>query len=80
MELKSSNVTAAAEATSISSVFLDECLHMFFVRFIPTFPILHPATFVFKDCTQQLLLNAIAIGSLYLGPKDAVAKVRKYWL
>jgi len=69
-------MTAAVEATSITSVFLDECLHMFFVRFIPTFPILHRATFVFRDCTHPLLLNAMAIGSLYCGPKDSVAKVR----
>jgi hypothetical protein len=68
-------VTAAIEATSITSVFLDECLHMFFVRFIPTFPVLHRATFVFRECTQPLLLNAMAIGSLYLGPKDSIAKV-----
>jgi hypothetical protein len=72
--LQSSSVTAAIKATSITSVFLDECLHMFFVRFIPTFPILHRATFVFRDCTHALLLNAMALGSLYLGPKDSVAK------
>jgi hypothetical protein len=48
---------------------------MFFVRFIPTFPILHRATFVFRECTHPLLLNAMALGSLYLGPKDSVAKV-----
>jgi hypothetical protein len=48
---------------------------MFFVRFIPTFPILHRATFVFRDCTHPLLLNAMAIGSLYCGPKDSTAKV-----
>ncbi|PTU23477.1 hypothetical protein P175DRAFT_0508154 [Aspergillus ochraceoroseus IBT 24754] len=70
----SSSVTAAIKATSITSVFLDECLHMFFVRFIPTFPILHRATFVFRDCTHPLLLNAMALGSLYLGPRDSVAK------
>ncbi|KAJ5171257.1 uncharacterized protein N7500_004040 [Penicillium coprophilum] len=75
----SSSVTAAAKATSITSVFLDECLHMFFVRFIPTFPILHRATFVFRDCTHALLLNAIAIGSLYLGPKDSLAKGEALW-
>ncbi|KAJ5963909.1 uncharacterized protein N7479_003785 [Penicillium vulpinum] len=75
----SSSVTAAVKATSITSVFLDECLHMFFVRFIPTFPILHRATFVFRECTHALLLNAIAIGSLYLGPKDAVAKGEALW-
>lgn len=52
---------------------------MFFVKFIPTFPILHRATFVFRDCARTLLLNAIAIGSLYLGPKDAVAKGEALW-
>jgi hypothetical protein len=52
---------------------------MFFVRFIPTFPILHRATFVFRECTHALLLNAIAIGSLYLGPKVSVAKGEALW-
>jgi len=75
----SSSVTAAIESSSITSVFLDECLHMFFVRFIPTFPVLHRATFVFKECTQPLLLNAMAIGSLYLGPKDSVVKGEALW-
>jgi hypothetical protein len=46
---------------------------------MPTFPLLHRSTFVFKDCTHQLLLNAIAIGSLYLGPKDAIAKGETLW-
>ncbi|OJJ86764.1 C2H2 type zinc finger domain protein [Aspergillus glaucus CBS 516.65] len=75
----SSSVTAEVKAKSITSVFLDECLHMFFVRFIPTFPILHRATFIFRECTHPLLLNAIAIGSLYLGPKDSVAKGEALW-
>ena len=52
---------------------------MFFVRFTPTFPVLHRSTFVFRDCSHPLLLNAIAIGSLYLGPKDAVAKGEALW-
>lgn len=52
---------------------------MFFVKFIPTFPVLHRATFVFRECAHPLLLNAIAIGSLYLGPKDAVAKGEALW-
>lgn len=52
---------------------------MFFVRFIPTFPILHRATFVFRECTHALLLNAIAIGSLYLGPSDSVVKGEALW-
>ena len=58
----SSSVNAAIDGTSINSVFLDESLHMFFVKFIPTFPVLHRATFLFRDCTHPLLLNAIAIG------------------
>ncbi|KAK8192566.1 hypothetical protein M8818_007736 [Zalaria obscura] len=73
------SVTAEVESTSITSVFLDECLHMFFERFIPTFPVLHRATFVFRECTHPLLLNAIALGSLYMGPKDAVAKGEALW-
>lgn len=59
---------------------------MFFVRFIPTFPILHRATFVFRECifvfrecTHALLLNAIAIDSLYLGPQVSVAKGEALW-
>ncbi|ESZ95895.1 hypothetical protein SBOR_3708 [Sclerotinia borealis F-4128] len=77
--IPSSTVTAAVEATSLTSVFLDECLHMFFVRFIPTFTVLHRSTFVFRECTQPLLLNAMAIGSLYLGPKDSVTKGEALW-
>jgi hypothetical protein len=34
---------------------------------------------VFRDCTHPLLLNAIAIGSLYLGPKAAIAKGEVLW-
>lgn len=65
------------ESTGITSVFLDKCLHMFFTHFNPTFPVLHRPTFVFKDCTPPLLLNAIALGSLFLGPRDAIAKVSR---
>ncbi|KAF1988401.1 C2H2 type zinc finger domain protein [Aulographum hederae CBS 113979] len=75
----SSSITAAAESSTLTSTFLDECLHMFFVRFIPTFPVLHRATFVFRECIHPLLLNAVAIGSLYLGPKDAVSKGEVLW-
>ncbi|KAF2759843.1 hypothetical protein EJ05DRAFT_311899 [Pseudovirgaria hyperparasitica] len=75
----SSSVTMQAGPTSIDSTFLDESLHMFFVKFVPTFPVLHRSTFVFKDCLHPLLLNAIAIGSLYLGPKDSIAKGEALW-
>ncbi|KAF2403453.1 hypothetical protein EJ06DRAFT_579488 [Trichodelitschia bisporula] len=71
-----SNVAANAD---INYVFLDECLHMFFVKFIPTFPVLHRATFVYGECIHPLLLSAIAIGSLYLGPADAITKGEGLW-
>lgn len=75
----SSSITAAVDSTSITSVFLDQCLHMFFDRFIPIFPIMHRPTFVYRDCSHPLLLNAIAIGSLYLGPNESVAKGEILW-
>jgi hypothetical protein len=75
---QSADVTAEVESTGITSVFLDGCMHMFFTQFIPSFPVLHRATFVFRDCTHPVLLNAIAIGSLFMSPRDTVAKVT--WL
>ena len=75
----SSSLTAALESTSITSLFLDECLHMFFDRFVPIFPIMHRPTFVYRDCSHPLLLNAIAIGSLYLEPIESVAKGEVLW-
>ena len=74
-----SSLTTAVEARSITSVFLDESLHMFFDRFIPIMPIMHRPTFIHKDCSHHLLLNAIAIGTLYLGPDDSVAKGEALW-
>jgi len=48
---------------------------MFFTKFIPILPIIHQPTFVYRDCSAHLLLNAIAIGSLFLGTEDAIVKV-----
>jgi hypothetical protein len=48
---------------------------MFFEKFIPIFPVIHRPTFVFRDCSAPVLLNAIALGSLFLGRDDAIEKV-----
>ena len=48
---------------------------MFFTHFVPSFPVLHRPTFVFRDWTHPLLLNAIALGSLYVGQKGNIVKV-----
>lgn len=48
---------------------------MFFTEFVPSFPVVHAPTFIFKDWTHPLLLNAIALGSLFVGKSDYVKKV-----
>jgi hypothetical protein len=68
-------VTTPASLSGLTSKFLDSCLHMFFSSFVPMFPVVHQPTFVFRECSPSLLLNAIAIGSLFLGTNEASAKV-----
>lgn len=68
-------VTAPAALKNLTSRFLDSCLHMFFSTFIPMMPVIHRPTFVFQSCSPPLLLNAIAIGSLFLGNEEASEKV-----
>lgn len=76
----SQNVTSAVEALpGLSSAFLDNCLQAYFSHFNPYFPILHRPTFVFRDCSPSLILNAIALGSLYMGTDDAVSKGEVLW-
>ena len=68
-------ITAPAALSNLTSRFLDSCLHMFFSTFVPMMPVIHRPTFVFQDCSPPLLLNAIAIGSLFLGSSEASDKV-----
>jgi hypothetical protein len=63
------------ELSDLTPRFLDSSLHMFFTKFIPILPIIHQPTFVYRDCSAHLLLNAIALGSLFLGTEDATGKV-----
>ena len=70
----SSSLTAEIESTGITSAFLDTCMHVFFEKFIPSFPVLHKATFSVRESSHPLLLNIIALGSLFVGAKDALAK------
>ncbi|KAK9419537.1 putative Alpha/Beta hydrolase protein [Seiridium unicorne] len=76
----SSRVTSAVETLpDLTSAFLDNCLQTYFTRFNPTFPVLHRPTFVFRECSPSLLLNAIALGSLFIGTEDAVSKGETLW-
>ncbi|KEF60853.1 uncharacterized protein A1O9_02415 [Exophiala aquamarina CBS 119918] len=72
----STDITSEAENIGITSAFLDGCLHMFFTEFVPSFPVVHAPTFVFKDWTHPLLLNAIALGSLFVGKSDYASNVQ----
>jgi hypothetical protein len=75
----SSDVTSEAESASLSPIFLDECLHLFFDQFIPTFPVVHRPTFEYREWVHPLLLNAIAIGSLFLGEQQHIAQGEALW-
>jgi len=71
--------SVAVDPESFTSIFLDQCFHEFFESFLPTFPVIHRPTFVFRECSHPLLLNAIALGSLFLTRKDALAKGEALW-
>lgn len=72
----SKGVTSAVEELpELTSVFLDNCLQSYFTHFNARFQILHRPTFVYRDSSPSLVLNAIALGSLYIGSTDAIAKV-----
>ncbi|KAK0388749.1 hypothetical protein NLU13_4992 [Sarocladium strictum] len=76
----SKNVTSAVESMpELTTVFMDNCLQAYFAHFNTQFPILHRPTFVFRDCSPSLILNAIALGSLYIGTPGAVAKGEALW-
>jgi Fungal specific transcription factor domain len=75
----SASLTAEIQSKGITSAFLDTCVHVFFDRFIPSFPILNKATFIFRESSHPLLLNIMALGSLFVGAKDAVLKGESLW-
>ncbi|EXK24926.1 hypothetical protein FOXG_10080 [Fusarium oxysporum f. sp. lycopersici 4287] len=76
----SQNVTSAAKSLpELNPAFLDSCLQAYFSHFNIYFPILHRPTFVFRDCSPSLILNAIALGSLFIGTDDAVSEGEVLW-
>jgi hypothetical protein len=75
----SSNLTTEIQNTGITSSFLDTCMHVFFDKFNPSFPVLHRGTFVMKESSHPLLLNIMALGSLFVGARDAIPKGEALW-
>jgi hypothetical protein len=68
-------LVAELENTDVASSFFDECMDYFFTIFLPTFPIIHRPTFHARDCGSPLLLNMLALGSSFIGSKEARARV-----
>lgn len=73
------NLTSEVESTALSTIFLEACLHVFFEQFTASFPVCHRPTFIFRDWTHPLLLNAISLGSLFIGQDVNIAKGEVLW-
>lgn len=52
---------------------------MFFTNFVPSLPVVHRPTFVFRDWTHPLLLNSIALGSLFMSQEQKTLKGETLW-
>jgi hypothetical protein len=72
-------VTGRVDLSKLTPRFLDSSLHMFFTRFVPIMPVIHRPTFVYRECSAPLLLNAIALGSLFIGSDDATDTGEVLW-
>jgi hypothetical protein len=60
------SLSSDAQTTGATSAFFDTCLHEYFERVSPCFPILHAPTFRAQDCIPPLLLNIYALGALFV--------------
>ncbi|KAL2793918.1 hypothetical protein BJX66DRAFT_338349 [Aspergillus keveii] len=67
------------ENNRITSQFLDSCLHEFFERVEPAFPVIHAPTFSSQKTIAPLLLNMVALGSLFVCVPNSVQKGELLW-
>jgi hypothetical protein len=65
------SVTSNAALFDLTPRFLDSSLHTFFTKLLQILPVIHRPTFVYRECSAPLLLNAISLGSLFIGTQDA---------
>ncbi|OTA24789.1 hypothetical protein BTJ68_12513 [Hortaea werneckii EXF-2000] len=72
-------VTSSRALHTLTPQLLDNSLHAFFAKFNPILPVVHRPTFVYRQCSAPLLLNAIALGSLFLGTDEATATGERLW-
>lgn len=65
--------------TGVTPSFVEICLREYFSRVSPCFPILHEPTFSVRDCISPLLLNMVALGSLFACCPDAAQQGEMLW-
>ncbi|KAJ5149370.1 hypothetical protein N7448_000948 [Penicillium atrosanguineum] len=65
--------------SGFTSAFLDASLHEFFKRVSPSFPVIHEQTFSLQRSIPPLLLNMVALGSLFVCESGAVEKGEMLW-
>ena len=66
---------AEFQSNNVVSSFFDDGLDLFFTRFLSALPIIHKPTFHARDCGATLLLNMLALGSTFIGSKEATLRV-----
>lgn len=79
LQSQSARYKQSIRRKGINSIFFDACLSLFFSKFNPTFPIVHEPTWKLKTTGPFLLLNMVAIGSLFIGNDDAISKGEFLW-
>ncbi|EMC96071.1 hypothetical protein BAUCODRAFT_34838 [Baudoinia panamericana UAMH 10762] len=73
------SLSREVERLGVVGDFLDMCMNMFHSRFLAVFPVVHQPTFSVKDCTPPLLLNMIALGSLFVATDGAITRGESLW-
>jgi hypothetical protein len=75
----SKRLNSDVHRSGFTSSFLDSCLHEYFKRISPSFPVIHEQTFQAQKTIPPLLLNMVALGSLFVCEKDAAEKGEMLW-
>ncbi|KAJ5570415.1 uncharacterized protein N7459_009845 [Penicillium hispanicum] len=75
----SKKLNSDVHRSGFTSGFLDACLHEFFERVSPSFPVVHEQTFSAQQSIPPLLLNMVALGSLFVCEDGATEKGEMLW-
>ncbi|GLA63225.1 hypothetical protein AtubIFM54640_004365 [Aspergillus tubingensis] len=75
----SKRLNSELHSSGITSAFLDACLQQFFEWLSPCFPVIHEPTFSTRETIPPLLLNMVALGSLFVCQPDSSQKGEMLW-